>query len=232
MMSTITTKQKFEAAAITKKAGKNWRDLKLGEVPIKDGSPMVYDGEELMQGMPVFVETETEAGFEPYPDGVYTLEDGRNIEIVEGFVAKISEAAAEAETANPDQEQEKILTPEQEQAIKKITETHTKETIFEAVKKAKEDGKTEFEASVKAEVEKQVEEIKKDYDTKLSEHNKTVDDLTKVVQSLLDVLKGSPADKPAEKVLTEFQKEEKRKEDAKLAEADKLFQHTQKLRKQ
>lgn len=230
-MSTMTTTQKFQAASLLKKADKDWRDFKFGEAPVKDGSPLVYDGDQLIQGMPVFVETNTDAGFEPYPDGVYTLEDGRSIEIVEGFVKAISDAAAPADTASDTQAQDKILTPEQEQAIKKITETHTKETIFEAVKEATEKGKVEFEAAVKAEVDKQVGEIKTHYETKLAEQNKTVEDLTKVTQTILDILKVKPADKPAHETMTEFQRKEKAEADAKLEKADKLFQFVQEKRK-
>ena len=67
--------------------------LQMGEVAT-DKANLIFDGEDLKEGMDVFVMGEDN---EPVPaeDGDYTTEDGKVIKVVEGKVAEIVDAEAE-----------------------------------------------------------------------------------------------------------------------------------------
>ena len=70
--------------------------LQLGEVKT-DKAVLVFDGEDLTEGMDVFVMGEDN---EPVPaeDGDYVTEDGKTIKVVEGKVAEIVDPEAEVAT--------------------------------------------------------------------------------------------------------------------------------------
>lgn len=72
---------------------KSMLDFKMGEVKT-DKAVLVFDGEELREGMEVYVIGEDG---EPVPaeDGEYTVEDGKVIKVVEGKVAEIVDPEAE-----------------------------------------------------------------------------------------------------------------------------------------
>lgn len=67
--------------------------IQLGEVAT-DKAVLIFDGEELVEGMAVYVRGEED---EPVPaaDGDYTTEDGKIIRVVEGKVASIEDPKAE-----------------------------------------------------------------------------------------------------------------------------------------
>lgn len=72
---------------------KSMLDFKMGEVQTNK-AVLVFDGEELREGMEVYVIGEDG---EPVPaeDGEYTVEDGKVIKVVEGKVAEIVDPEAE-----------------------------------------------------------------------------------------------------------------------------------------
>lgn len=78
--------------------------LQMGEVNT-DKAVLVFDGEELKEGMDVFVLGEDN---EPVPaeDGDYTTEDGKVIKVVEGKVAEIVDT--EAEVADEESAEEMV----------------------------------------------------------------------------------------------------------------------------
>ena len=74
----ITTKLKV--------ALKSLLSLQMGEVAT-DKAVLIFDGEELVEGMEVFVaDAEAEDGVRPAEDGDYTTEDGKTIKVVDGKV--------------------------------------------------------------------------------------------------------------------------------------------------
>lgn len=72
---------------------KSMMNFQMGEVKT-DKAVLVFDGEELKEGMEVYVVGEDG---EPVPaeDGDYTVEDGKVIKVVEGKVAEIVDPEAE-----------------------------------------------------------------------------------------------------------------------------------------
>lgn len=68
-----------------------------------DKAVLVYDAEELGVGTEVFVEDE-EGNRTPAEDGIYTMEDGRRINVAEGKVEEILEAEVEAAEETPTEE--------------------------------------------------------------------------------------------------------------------------------
>lgn len=67
--------------------------VKLGEVAT-DKAVLVFDGEELVEGMAVYVLDENGEA-QPAEDGDYTVEDGKVIKVVDGKVAEIVDPKAE-----------------------------------------------------------------------------------------------------------------------------------------
>ena len=99
---------------------KSLLSLKFGEVKT-DKSVLVFDGEELKEGMEVFVLDE-EGNAVPAEDGDYTTEDGKVIKVIEGKVSEIVDPEAEV-AEEPVQEEiaqeenvdvEPVDTPEEE----------------------------------------------------------------------------------------------------------------------
>lgn len=65
-----------------------------------DKATLIFDGEEIAEGIDVFVESVDEEGNVEYivpEDGEYVAEDGRKITVEGGKIAKIEEAEAEVE---------------------------------------------------------------------------------------------------------------------------------------
>lgn len=77
-----------------------------------DKAVLVHETEELSVGTEVFVEDE-EGNRTPAEDGIYTLEDGKQIKVTEGKVEEILEAEEEAEAEETPEE-----TPAEEYATK------------------------------------------------------------------------------------------------------------------
>lgn len=99
---------------------KSLLSLKMGEVKT-DGAVLVFDGEELVAGMEVYVLDE-EGNAVPAADGDYTTEDGKVIKVVEGKVAEIvddeaevaEEVAAEEVTEIQEETNEEVAPAEEE----------------------------------------------------------------------------------------------------------------------
>ena len=82
-------------------------EIKFGMAKLKDGVDFMFEGDELVKGAAVWVESEAEEGAEPVkevlPDGEYSLEDGKMMVVVEGVVDSIADAPTE-ETPAEDEE--------------------------------------------------------------------------------------------------------------------------------
>lgn len=90
-----------------KVALKSLLSLQMGEVKT-DKAALIFDGEELVEGMEVFVaDAEAEDGFRPAETGDYVTEDGKTIKVVEGKVAEIVDPKAEVEEEKPAEVEEK-----------------------------------------------------------------------------------------------------------------------------
>lgn len=74
---------------------KSLLSLQMGEVKT-DKAVLVFDGEELVEGMEVYVLDE-EGNAVPAEDGDYTTEDGKIIKVVEGKVSEILDPDAEVD---------------------------------------------------------------------------------------------------------------------------------------
>ena len=72
---------------------KSMLNFQMGEIKT-DRAVLVFDGEELKEGMEVYVLNE-EGEPVPAEDGDYTVEDGKVIKVVEGRVAEIVDPEAE-----------------------------------------------------------------------------------------------------------------------------------------
>lgn len=78
---------------------KNLLSIKMGEIKT-DKAVLVFDGDELVEGMEVYVLDENGEAI-PAADGDYTVEDGKIIKVVEGKVAEIIDPEAEVAEENP-----------------------------------------------------------------------------------------------------------------------------------
>lgn len=93
---------------------KNMLSIKMGEIRT-DKAILVFDGEELVEGMEVYVLDENGEAI-PAADGDYTVEDGKVIKVVEGKVAEIIDPEAEvAEEPVEEVAQEEVQQEEVEQ---------------------------------------------------------------------------------------------------------------------
>lgn len=108
-------------------------EVKLAQAKLADGTTI-----EAEQFAPDFsVGVVTEDGIVPMPVGEYEMEDGTILSIAqEGIIAEIKEAAAEVEPvaeveAKKDEEKMEV----EEVKAKRIVESVSKETFFEAVEK-------------------------------------------------------------------------------------------------
>jgi hypothetical protein len=105
-------------------------EVKLAQAKLADGTTI-----EAEQFMPEFsVGVVTQDGIVPMPVGEYEMEDGKILSIAqEGIIAEIKEAAAEEE--EPVAEVEAKKDEVEEVKAKRIVESVSKETFFEAVEK-------------------------------------------------------------------------------------------------
>jgi hypothetical protein len=105
-------------------------EVKLAQAKLADGTTI-----EAEQFMPEFsVGVVTEDGIVPMPVGEYEMEDGKILSIAqEGIIAEIKEAAAEVEEVVEEVEAKKEEV--EEVKAKRIVESVSKETFFEAVEK-------------------------------------------------------------------------------------------------
>ena len=105
-------------------------EVKLAQAKLADGTTI-----EAEQFMPEFsVGVVTEDGIVPMPVGEYEMEDGKILSIAqEGIIAEIKEAAAPTE--EPVAEVEAKKEEVEEVKAKRIVESVSKETFFEAVEK-------------------------------------------------------------------------------------------------
>ena len=106
-------------------------EVKLAQAKLADGNTI-----EAEQFMPEFsVGVVTEDGIVPMPVGEYEMEDGKILSIAqEGIIAEIKEAAAEEvveEVAEVEAKKDEV----EEVKAKRIVESVSKETFFEAVEK-------------------------------------------------------------------------------------------------
>ena len=79
-------------------------ELKFVEAVLQDGTKIKVEGEELLEGLPVFVVTEE--GDVPAPDGQHTLEDGTVVETLEGLIVSVTKAESMEEVAEEVAEEE------------------------------------------------------------------------------------------------------------------------------
>jgi hypothetical protein len=105
-------------------------EVKLAQAKLADGTTI-----EAEQFMPEFsVGIVTQDGIVPMPVGEYEMEDGKILSIAqEGIIAEIKEAAAPAEEVVEEVEAKKEEV--EEVKAKRIVESVSKETFFEAVEK-------------------------------------------------------------------------------------------------
>jgi hypothetical protein len=106
-------------------------EVKLAQAKLADGTTI-----EAEQFMPEFsVGVVTQDGIVPMPVGEYEMEDGKILSIAqEGIIAEIKEAAAEVEEEVVEEVEAKKEEVEEVKA-KRIVESVSKETFFEAVEK-------------------------------------------------------------------------------------------------
>lgn len=111
---------------------KSLLSLQMGEVAT-DKAVLVFDGEELVEGMEVYILDE-EGNAVPAADGDYTVEDGKIIRVVEGRVAEIVDPEAEvAEEPIEEAAQEEIQEEEVTEEVQPVDEPEpeTEEEVTE-----------------------------------------------------------------------------------------------------
>lgn len=109
---------------------KSMLDFRMGTVSTDKG-PLVFDGEDLKEGMEVYVIGEDD---EPVAaaDGDYVVEDGKTIKVVDGKVAEIVDPEAEVaeepveEIAQEEVQQEEVVEPAEE-VVEEPAEEETEE---------------------------------------------------------------------------------------------------------
>lgn len=158
-----------------------------------DKAILVYDGDELVAGMPVFVENE-EKERTAVEDGEYTTEDGKVITVKEGVVESIVDPAAEVEAEDEEPKEEEPKEGEKLEEEPKDGEEPVEGEEPKEGDEPKEDEKLEEEP-----VEN--EEPKEDA---IAELRKEVDELYKLVDSILD--KIGETRREADERLTKIEK--------------------------
>jgi hypothetical protein len=117
-------------------------DVKLAQMKLEDGITVI-EAEEFEPDYSVGIVTED--GIVPMPVGEYKLEDGKILVIaVEGVIAEIKEAEAEAEAPEVEVEEapEEVIEPEMSQEApkaKRIVESVSKETFFAEIEKLRQE---------------------------------------------------------------------------------------------
>lgn len=120
-------------------------DIKFGSVKT-DKAVLVFDGEELVEGMEVYVLDENGEAI-PAEDGDYTVEDGKVIKVVEGKVAEIIDPEAEvAEEPVEETAQEEVQQEEVEQEANEDVEPADAPEVDPAAEETEEDRIAALEA--------------------------------------------------------------------------------------
>ena len=107
---------------------KNLLSIKMGEVAT-DKAVLVFDGEELVEGMEVFVIDENGDAV-PAADGDYATEDGKTIKVVEGKVAEIIDPEAEV-ASEPETVEETEIKQEENEEVEPADEPVEEEEATE-----------------------------------------------------------------------------------------------------
>lgn len=155
----------------------------FGEIKSADGElTLTYEGEELAQGLAIFVVTAD--GNIPAPDGEHALEGGVTIVTKDGKIEAIKESASEEEEAMEEeiaaeeveekmaeQDDEEKMEEEEEmmespvEAVAEAVSEEVSEEIAEVVEDAID---SELVSAIAESVKEVVEEMKKEYDEKIS----------------------------------------------------------------
>jgi hypothetical protein len=125
----------------------------FGEISTADGElTLVYEGEEISVGIPIFVKTED--GNIPAPDGEHALEGGIIIETEGGNITEIKDAEIESEEDEV-ASQDEIETGEHEEEMSNEEEVNENEEVIKAV--------AEIVNSEFASLKKEIEELKTNF---------------------------------------------------------------------
>ena len=142
----------------------------FGEIKTADGElTLAYEGEELAQGLAVFVVTAD--GQVPAPDGEHALEGGITITTADGKIEAITESAPEEETPVEASEEEMELPGEEmpetpAEAVAEVVADEVAEEVADVVEEAISE---EVVAAVAEAVAEQVGEMMKKYEEKMAE---------------------------------------------------------------
>lgn len=183
-------------------------EQKFKDVKLADGVTILsYDGEELSQGMPVFVITEE--GKLPAPDGEHQLEDGTVVVVSGGLVAEVIPAEAKEEA--PATEEAPAQAPVEQKASepKRVIKSQVEEHVFSLEIEGIDPISVDFSTMLKP------------YEDKIStleSENKMLKECNKEMFSVIEKLADEPSSTPTEKVNKPFSVKESRmnfKEDLK-----------------
>lgn len=164
-------------SAITDAIGGNLNETKLAEMKLANGT--LLEAEEFAKGNEIFIKTEDEKV--PLPEGLYELEDGKTLVIVdEGIIDDIKEESTEQienEMVNESLQEEK---EEKKEEMNYATREELAEikTAIEEMKKSIEDMKSVKEEdmseqkAVAEEVKQEVEELKEELSKPAAEPKK------------------------------------------------------------
>lgn len=140
---------------------------KFAEVTTTDGTVLFYDGEELAEGMEIFIVIEDERVLAS--EGTFMLEDGREIVVnAEGVVETINTVEPTEETQSEETEEEEEVTFTEEEVNKKLEDLRN-----ELTNKFEKELKESKEAS-----DKKLNEIKSEFEKVEAEFNSLLDSTT------------------------------------------------------
>lgn len=155
----------------------------FGEIKSADGElTLTYEGEELAQGLAIFVVTAD--GNIPAPDGEHALEGGITIVTKDGKIEAIKESASEEEEAMEEEiaaeeveekmaehdDEEKMEEEEEmmESPVEAVAEAVSEEVSEEIAEVVEDAIDSELVSAIAESVKEVVEEMKKEYDEKIS----------------------------------------------------------------
>jgi hypothetical protein len=114
-----------ELAALCKKHFAAQPEKKFAKVKTKDGTEITYEGDMPMEGMPVFV-IMPDGQQAPVPDGIVTLEDESQIEVLAGKIVAVKSKTPDAPATADMASKESVTAAE----VKKIVESTIKEHYY------------------------------------------------------------------------------------------------------